>query len=154
MTTDTSRTPREKPSKPLLRSGSGFSWRVAALVVGDAASFLLFAAMGRRTHDEASGIAAIGQIAGTALPFALGWFVVSPFAGAFRRFATRGPRQMLVRTELAWLVAWPVTLVLRWRIAPDHNVPLSFAVVILLANAAFLGVWRTAFAWIEQRRSR
>ena len=153
MTTDTSNPSSEKTSLPTSRSGSGFPWRVAALVVGDAASFLLFAATGRRTHDEASGIAAIGQIAETALPFALGWFVISPFAGTFRRLATRGPRQMLVRTELAWLIAWPVTLVLRWWLAPDHNVPLSFALVILLANAVFLGVWRTAFAWIERWRT-
>ncbi len=154
MTTNTSNSSSEKTSLPTSLSSNGFPWRVAVLVVGDAASFLLFAATGRRTHDEASGIAAIGQIAETALPFALGWFAISPFAGAFRRLTTRGPRQMLVRTELAWLIAWPVTLVLRWAIAPDHNVPLSFAVVILLANAVFLGVWRTAFAWIERWRTR
>ena len=154
MTTDTSNPSSEKTSLPTSRSGSGFPWRVAVLVVGDAASFLLFAATGRRTHDETSGIAAIGQIVETALPFALGWFALSPFAGAFRRLATRGPRQMLVRTELAWLIAWPMTLVLRWWLAPDHNVPLSFAIVILLANAVFLGVWRTAFAWIERWRTR
>jgi hypothetical protein len=47
-----------------------------------------------------------------------------------------------------------VTLVLRWAIAPDHNVPFSFAIVILLANAVFLGIWRTAFALIERWISR
>lgn len=151
MTTETS---TEETSVPAARSGGGFPWRVASLVVGDAASFLIFAAVGRKTHDEASGIAALGQIAATALPFVLGWFAVSPFAGAFRRFKTNGPWRMVARTELAWLAAWPVTLLLRWAIAPDHNVPVSFAIVILLANAFFLGVWRTAFAFIEQWRAR
>lgn len=131
-----------------------FPWRVAALAIGDAASFLLFAAAGRRTHAESSGLAAIGQIAATALPFALGWFAVSPFAGAFRRVATLGPHRMLLRTEGAWLLAWPVALVLRWALAPDHNVPVSFALVILLANALFLGVWRSAFAFVERWRTR
>jgi DUF3054 family protein len=154
MTTDTSRTSREKTPLPITRSAGGFPWRTAALVVGDAASFLVFAALGRRTHDEASGISALGQIAITALPFAIGWFAVSPFAGAFRRGATLGPRRMLARTELAWLAAWPVTLLLRWTLAPDHNVPVSFAVVILLANAVLLGAWRTAFALIERWRAR
>lgn len=151
MTTDTS---SEKASAPAGQSGSGFPWRVAALVVGDAASFLLFAAVGRRTHNEASGISALVQIAETALPFALGWFAASPFVGAFRRLATLGPRRMLMRTELAWVISWPVALLLRWALAPDHNVPASFAIVVLLANAVFLGVWRTVFALVEQWRSR
>ena len=129
-------------------------WRVVTLAAGDAASFLLFATVGRRTHDEASGITALLQIAETALPFALGWFAVSPFAGAFRRSKTTGLWRMLTRTEFAWLLAWPVTLVLRWAIAPDHSVPFSFAIVILLANAVFLGLWRTAFALVERWRSR
>lgn len=151
MTTETS---TKHSAVPTARSGGGFPWRVAALVVGDAASFLVFAAVGRKTHAEASGSAAFGQIAATALPFMLGWFVVSPFAGVFRRLKTSGPWRMLARTELAWLVAWPVTLLLRWAIAPDHHVPVSFAIVILLANAVFLGVWRTAFALIDQWRTR
>lgn len=132
----------------------GVPWRVIALAAGDAASFLLFAAVGRTTHNEASGITALLQVAETALPFALGWFAVAPFAGAFRRSKTTGPVRMLARTELAWVLAWPVTLVLRWAIAPNHNVPFSFAMVILLANALFLGLWRTAFALIERWISR
>lgn len=155
MDTDTSNTSKASSQPaPILPSAGGFPWRVSTLVVGDAASFLLFAAIGRQTHNEASGIAALGQIATTALPFALGWFAIAPFIGAFRRRVTLGPRRMLARTELAWLAAWPVTLLLRWRLAPDHNVPFSFMMVILLANALFLGVWRTAFALIERWRSR
>ena len=151
MTTEVS---SESSSTPVMQPKMGVLWRVVALAVGDAASFLLFAAVGRRTHDEASGIIALLQIAETALPFALGWFAVSPFAGAFRRGKTTGPSRMFARTEFAWLLAWPVTLVLRWAIAPDHNIPFSFAIVILLANAIFLGLWRTAFALIERWRSR
>ncbi len=151
MTTELS---NEKAPTSVVPSGKGFPWRVAALVVGDAASFLLFAALGRRTHDEAAGLSALGQIALTSLPFALGWFAVSPFAGAFRRLTIARPLRMLVRTEIAWVISWPVTLLLRWAIAPDHNVPVSFAVVILLTNAVFLGIWRTAFALLERWRSR
>jgi len=53
---------------------------------------------------------------------------------------------MLRRTELAWLAAWPVALVLRLALSADHTVPISFALVILIANAIFLGLWRGAFA--------
>jgi hypothetical protein len=150
MTTELS---NDSTSARVAPSDKGFPWRVAALVAGDALSFLVFAAAGRRTHSEASGLSALSQIAATALPFALGWFAVSPFVGAFRRSKTTAPLRMLVRTELAWLVAWPATLLLRWAIAPDHSVPASFAIVILLVNAVFLGIWRSAFALIERWRA-
>jgi hypothetical protein len=60
---------------------------------------------------------------------------------------------MLRQTEIAWLCSWPVTLVLRWMFSTDHRVPLSFAAVILVANAVFLGVWRSIFALVAGRRS-
>lgn len=121
-------------------------WPYATLVAGDIASFFVFAGVGRQSHDEVSGLGAIGQIAVTALPFALGWFLISPFAGAFRRSLIGAPRRMLIRTELAWLAAWPVALVLRWALAADHRIPLSFAIVVLVSNAVFLGIWRFIFA--------
>ena len=126
---------------------TGRVWPIVVLAVGDAASFLVFAGVGRQSHNEASGLGALGYVASTALPFALGWFLVSPFAGAFKRALIGDPLRMLKRTELAWLCAWPVTLVLRWALAADHQMPLSFAIVILISNAVFLGIWRTAFAF-------
>lgn len=127
-------------------------WPRTALVAGDIVSFLVFAGVGRRTHDEASGLGALAQIAATAAPFAVGWFLVSPFAGAFRRRLVGAPRRMLARTELAWLMAWPVALVLRWIFSSDHQIPLSFAIVVLLSNAVFLGIWRTLFAVVTRRK--
>lgn len=123
-------------------------WRIAGLVAGDAISFLVFAASGLRQHNEATGL--ITQVVVTALPFALGWFLVSPWVGAYRQGATEGVRRMLTRTELAWLASYPVALILRVIFAPDHAMPISFAIVILLANAVFLGVWRSAFALVER----
>lgn len=121
-------------------------WRVATLVAGDAIAFLVFAGLGRNTHGEATGLAALGQVATTALPFALGWFLVSPWLGAYRRATTDTVRRMLTRTELAWLATYPAALILRVALAPDHKMPITFAIVILLANAVILGVWRSAFA--------
>jgi hypothetical protein len=127
-----------------------------ALVAGDAASFLVFAGLGRSQHGEASGLSAVGQIAGTAVPFALGWYLVAPWLGAYRRRLTTGVRSMLRRTELAWVCAWPVAMVLRL-VFVDHKVPsgiLSFALVVLLSNALFLGLWRGVFAWASLRLGR
>ncbi|HET9111350.1 MAG TPA: DUF3054 domain-containing protein [Ktedonobacterales bacterium] len=130
------------------------TWRTVALVAGDAVAFLVFAGLGRNQHGEASGLAALGQIALTALPFALGWFIVSPWVGVYRRAATNTVRRMLTRTELAWIATYPAALILRVLIAPDHKMPISFAIVILLANAIILGVWRTVFALIAGRVGR
>ena len=123
--------------------------RVAALAAGDTLMFLLFAALGRRTHGEASGPAALAQIALTAVPFALGWFLVAPAVGAFRRARSNTVAHMLVTSELSWLLAWPAALVLRWILAVDHRVPLSFALVVLAVNGMLLGLWRGLFAFVE-----
>jgi len=129
--------------------------RIVGLVAGDIVSFLVFATVGRGSHGEANGLGAGLEIARTALPFALGWFVVSPFIGAFRRRLTDTPLRMLARTELAWLAAWPVAMLLR-RIFVNDGITLRnflvFALVVLISNSIFLGVWRTGFALVERMR--
>jgi Protein of unknown function (DUF3054) len=147
MRTDGSTAPTAPPGG--LRSGYG---RIAALVVGDLIAFVVFATLGRDTHHEAAGFDAIGQTIWTALPFALGWFLVASWLGAFKRAGTERPLDMLRRTEIAWLASWPVALLLRWAFTPDHHIPpLAFAIVALLANAIILGGWRTAFAALTNR---
>jgi hypothetical protein len=126
--------------------------RIAALAVGDLIAFVVFAALGRDAHHEATGLGAIGQTLWTAFPFALGWFMVAPWLGAFKRAGAERPFQMLRQTEIAWLAAWPVALLLRWAFTSDHHLPpLAFAIVALLANAVMLGGWRTAFAALTNR---
>jgi hypothetical protein len=125
--------------------------RTAALVAGDAVSFLIFANTGRASHNETSGLGAIGAVAGVALPFAIGWFAVSPFAGAFRRRATSSLRAMLTRTELAWLCAWPIGLALRALPPSSAGIEMPFPLIVLAFNALFLGLWRGAFALVEAR---
>jgi Protein of unknown function (DUF3054) len=123
-----------------------YNQAVIMLVIGDLICFLIFAALGRNTHGEASGLAAIPQIIITALPFAAGWFLVSPFVGAFRHKILTQPRAMVMRTALAWLLAWPFAMLLRG-IFVDHGIPpLSFAIVVLLFNMLLLLIWRWPFA--------
>ena len=125
--------------------------RIGALAVGDLVAFLAFAAIGRRSHNEAAGISALAQVAETAAPFAIGWFVIAPFAGAFRSTGTGSPRAMLARTALAWLLAWPVGLGLRALIR-QTSIPLSFAIITLITNMIILLGWRGIFAWLMARR--
>jgi hypothetical protein len=127
------------------------------LVIGDMMCFLIFAALGRNSHGEASGFAAIPQIIITALPFAAGWFLVSPFVGAFRQKFMTEPRAMAIRTVLAWLVAWPVAMLLRRIFVNDGISPLRFAIfaiIVLLFNMLLLLVWRGAFALFNGLRKR
>ncbi len=124
--------------------------RVAGLVVGDAVVFLIFASVGRASHSEAAGLGALGEVARTAAPFAIAWFAVAPFLGAYRRSATATPGVMLRRTELAWLAAWPVALLLRWAFTSQAPPP-AFALITLITNALFLGVWRGLFALAAAR---
>lgn len=120
--------------------------RIVVLAAGDALCFLIFAAIGRGSHGEATGVGAIPQIVVTALPFAAGWFLVSPFLGAFRGDIVTQPRAMALRTTLAWLSGWPVALALRG-IFVDHRVPpFSFATIVLFFNLGLLLIWRWPFA--------
>ena len=143
-TEETNKPVTEKKARA--RKEMPYKQAVIILVIGDLLCFLIFAALGRDTHGETSGFAAIPQIIKTALPFAAGWFLVSPFVGAFRHKILAQPRAMVMRTVLAWLLSWPISMILRG-IFVDHGIPpLSFAFVVLLFNSVLLLVWRWPFA--------
>lgn len=147
---------KEKPTNTPVttpeQKGMSTATRIISLVIGDAIVFLVFAAIGRRSHGEAAGLGAFLQIALTAAPFAAGWFLVSPFTGAFRRGLETQPVKMLQRTLLSWLPGWAVGFTLRG-IFVDHAIPpLTFAIVSLLSNTILLLLWRLPFAWIGRAR--
>lgn len=125
-----------------------------ALVLGDIVVFLVFAAIGRRSHGEEAGLSAVIQVGTTAVPFLLGWFLVAPFIGAFRRDIQANPLNMARRTALAWLAAWPVAMLLRGLLV-DHAIPpWTFWLVAFLSNTVFLQVWRIPYALITKRSKR
>jgi Protein of unknown function (DUF3054) len=134
-------------------TSSGGAGRIAGLVVGDLITFLLFAAVGRASHAEAAGLDAIAQVAETAAPFAIGWFLVAPFVGAYREDVTGRPGRMLSRAALAWLIACPVGLVLRALIR-QTGIPWTFALVTFLTVLVMVGIWRGAYALVAQRARR
>ena len=130
--------------------------RVITLAIGDAIVFLVFASIGQNSHGESLSISSIIFIA---TPFALGWFLVSPFAGAFRDDIVSNPRRMANRTIRAWFLSWPVAMALRWLLVDrTHNTSLpsflTFAFVVLLINTVILLLWRWPFAFNNSLRER
>jgi Protein of unknown function (DUF3054) len=120
--------------------------RLMTLVAGDA---LVFSVIGRLSHGERVDPAAFPQVLATAAPFAIGWFIVAPFVGAYRRDITTQPRQMALRTAFAWLLSLPVGLTLRG-IFVDHDVPpISFAIVTFIFIMLVLQLWRWPYALVK-----
>lgn len=120
----------------------------ATLIGGDAIVFIVFALLGRSSHglvDENPFLAAIR----VALPFFIGWLVVAPWLGLFRR---QPPAQMVGLTLVAWLLALPVGLGLRWW-QLGRSSPFSFALVTFLTVVALLLIWRGSYSWWLRRRS-
>jgi hypothetical protein len=128
--------------------------RIILLVIGDGIVFLIFAAVGRRSHGEAASISSFLQVVGTAAPFALGWFMISPIVGAYRRHKTTGVGKMAQWTALSWLAAWPVALLFRGIVVDRAVPPWTFMLISLISNMLFLEVWRTLFAWLSGLKQR
>jgi DUF3054 family protein len=112
-----------------------------ALIVGDAAAFLLFAGLGRDQHHEAGGPFSVVV---TAAPFLAAWFAVAVPSGVLSRAWSDLGKRSLRNVGLAWLVAWPIALVLRAAVQ-HRGVPLSFDLVALIVNTLFLLGWRGAY---------
>jgi hypothetical protein len=124
--------------------------RTLFLVVGDALTFVVFAAIGRRSHGEAAGLAAVGEVLLTAAPFMAAWFLVAPWLRVFDPAVAASPCAVTGRTVLAWLIALPIGLALRALIIGRFSPP-SFAIVTFLVVCVLLGGWRTTFAWLNRR---
>jgi hypothetical protein len=124
--------------------------RTLALLAGDIVVFLVFAAIGRRSHSAAAGIGELTEIALTAAPFILGWLAAAPWLGAFGGAAAGRPATMLRVTLASWVAALAVGAVVRALIIGRFSPP-SFYLVTFLVALLLLAGWRGAFAWVEGR---
>jgi hypothetical protein len=106
--------------------------RVAIAIVIDAALIVLFAALGRRTHDEGSAIAGTLVVAA---PFLIGYAIA---ASALR--LDRAPFRVS-RGAAVWAGGILVGLVLRGT-AFDRGLAPAFVVVAIVTTGALLLGWR------------
>ena len=117
--------------------------QVAAAVGIDTFAIVLFAAIGRREHDQGGGF---GDVFETAAPFLIGlavaWLVVR---------AWRHPLSVYVG-----LAIWPLTVLVGMitrNLVFDRGTAASFVVVATLFIGACLVGWRLAWRLISRRRS-
>ncbi|HWK92564.1 MAG TPA: DUF3054 domain-containing protein [Luteimicrobium sp.] len=132
-------------ARPTSTPRAATSWRPAALAAAaDVVWVVVFAAIGRRSHDEHEGLLAV---LATAWPFlagvAVGWLATR----AWRRPLALWPTGVAV-----WAAAWAVGMLLR--LATDQGIAPSFQVVA----AVFLGLgivgWRALARVAGRRRGR
>jgi hypothetical protein len=116
----------------------------AVLVVGDAAMFVLWAALGLAHHAEGITLAGLGRNAGYVM---LGWFVV---AVALRTYTRRGVTRFLA----TWAGGVTLGVVIRWVALrrPVNGDEFAFLLVTLIVTLVLLAAWRAVIALIERRR--
>ena len=109
------------------------------LVVGDVLVVLLTTITGFANHGELAS-AGLSRMAGTFVPFAFGWFIVSPWLGCFDVERMARPAN-LWRPPLAAVLAAPLGAIVRglWLGAPVLPV---FAVVMGAVLATAMFTWR------------
>ena len=117
---------------------------IAAL--GDLAVFALFVFAGRVEH----GIVQEAAFWRTALPFAVVWFALSPWLGAFRASTLTSVRASAWRIPLIWLLCGIIAVVLRvW--LTDRTFQLTFALVAIGVQAVLLLGWRVTLSLVSRR---
>lgn len=111
------------------------------LILGDFLVFILFAALGSRSHEHRLSPL---HILSVAAPFQVGWFVAALATGLYG--ARSGGEGIVKRVLIAWLPGWAIGLAGRHFVFND-DIPVSFDIVALLTNAVFLVAWR----WLAAR---
>jgi hypothetical protein len=118
--------------------------RTILLVTGDLAMLVLFAMLGRRTHEEATGIEAIAAVAATAAPFVLGWLVATAWTARSRPVRPATLLEVPALTARTWLVGYPLALLVR-AAALSRFSPWTFYLVAGLVPLALVLAWRLAY---------
>jgi hypothetical protein len=133
-------------------AGRNLATRLAGAAAADALIVVLFAAVGRRSHDESGGIA---SALGTAAPFLCALAVAWVGAVALCRARHRDESQLL-GVDAGVLIALATVAVgmLARRLLWDDGTALAFVVVTAAFFTSLMGGWRAVWARVHNRRSR
>ena len=122
---------------------------IAVVVLGDMAVFLAFVILGQTEHGVIQGRAFVR----TALPFAVVWFAISPWLGAYRASTLYNPRTTAWRIPLIWLLCGVVAVLAR-ALLTDRPLTLAFALVAIAVQGMLLVGLRGLFMIVASRFSR
>jgi hypothetical protein len=117
--------------------------RIWPALAADVICILVFAIVGRSSHDESTDLAGVLL---TAWPFLAGYLV--------GLLASRGWRGPLNRTVAVTLWASTVAVGMVLRVLTGAGVQLSFVVVATLVLGAMLLGWRGVFSLVQRARAR
>lgn len=133
------------------------SWATLGLAVGDLLLIAVFVVAGELRHGYGL-LAHPERVLGTAIPFFIGWVVVSILIGVYRRSVYTVPRTAALRTALAWVGAALVGQALRatelfhGTFAPAFLlVSLGVGLVLLVPWRAVAALWPTITAFFGRR---
>jgi hypothetical protein len=117
--------------------------RIWPALAADVICILVFAIVGRSSHDESTDLAGVLL---TAWPFLAGYLV--------GLLASRGWRGPLTRTVAVTLWASTVAVGMVLRVLTGAGVQLSFVLVATLVLGAMLLGWRGVFSLVQRARAR
>lgn len=118
-----------------------------SLYLGDLFSILLFAIIGRQSHDISTGIAAFGDLINTAAPFIIGWFLVAPWLGAFQPEAWQSAKSAILTVLKAIVPALIVSILVRALFEGGFS-PIVFYLVAGSFMLLTLVIWRLVYALV------
>lgn len=118
------------------------------LLVGDLIALLLVTLVGISSHNEQLSFY---RTAVNFLPLVIAWLIVSPWFGAYDANMISSPKRIL-QILLAVFVCTPFAAVLRGMIL-NTAVQTSFVLVFALTNTVGIGLWRSIWVFLHQRKN-
>lgn len=110
----------------------------------DTAAIVLFAAIGRRSHDDANGV---GAVLSTAAPFLIALLVAWGVAAVVGRSRAELRDPLSVEAGVAiWIITVSLGLVAR-RVLWDRRTAIAFVIVAVIVLGALLVGWRVLRLW-------
>ena len=117
------------------------TWRYL-LIIGDLLALILFVWVGQADHGTANDSNPIGGAIKASWEFALMWLLIGWTLGAFPQFKDWTVLTLLSRPLIAWLIAAPLSLLLRSLVLSRLNIPTLFLAATLGFGILFLWAWR------------
>ena len=136
--------------------GTAVSLQTLGLQLGDLLAIVVFVAIGEQRHGV-SPLSSPLVVAGTFLPFAIGWLFVAGPARLYDTAVSTSTRRVATRTLGAWFVAVVLALALRrTALFRGGETPLSeyavFGLVSFTVGGLLLVGWRVMLVTLRARR--